>query len=979
MRQPRYVVFDRFRLDRLDERLWDGEKYARLGQKALAVLQALVTRPGQLVTKDDLLASAWPDTAVSEAVLTTAIRELRQALRDAARTPRLIETVHGRGYRFIAAVTETDIPARSAVARATSSPRPLVGREQELARLHQWNASVQHGTRRIVFVAGEAGIGKTALAGAFVSETAARGNLLVGHGQCIEHYGAGEAYLPILEALGRVGREHAGLLVDVLRQYAPTWLAHLPSLASEAEMQPATPVTPARMLRELADALEILTARDPLVLVLEDLHWSDSATLEWLAYAARRADRARLLVLGTYRPVEAVLHNTALRRLTAELRQHPQCAELVLDYLSRDAVEAYVRERCGSIPGLRELADVLHRRTGGHPLFLTTIVDELMRNGLEVSADAIAVANVTPASVRQFIEHRFEQLSRADKAILEGASVAGDPFSVAVVAAATSVPEAAIEARCAAWAREGQFLVADGNVTWPDGVLSPRYRFRHALYPEAVYAAISPERRAHLHLQIGERLEAAYGKRAAPVAAELAMHFEQGRDARRAVPYLEQAARNALQRSAYSEAHRHLERGQTLLEALPEGRQRRRRELQLLLLLGRVLAATKGWAVEEVENVFLRARDLAEDLHDTPGLLQALWGLIGATFVGAEFRKAQAIGQRVLELANKQRDPVFTILGHMEVGGTQFHLGETTADTERHFADAETLYDPRQHRAHIAYFGVDMGLFSRSWATHFRWHAGYPDRARRNSEETLALARELSHPLSLGVALAYAAMLHQFCRDVRRVNSIAEITITQCSEHGFPYYLAWAEVLRGWSHAAAGASDAGIAEIRRGIEILQAKAGARLSYYRALLAEACAWRGRNDEALEALAYGFEDIGKSEECWWEPELHRLRGELLRGADAEACFHRAIEVARRQRARSLELRAALSLGRFWREAGKNAEARRLVSDVYDWFGEGFDTRDLADASSFLTELASQRAAAVSRSSSAKAAAGVKNHRR
>jgi DNA-binding winged helix-turn-helix (wHTH) protein/predicted ATPase len=954
MREPRYFVFDSFRLDGLNERLWQSGKTVRLGHKSLAVLRSLVSRPGQLVTKEDLLASAWPDTAVSDAVLTTAMRELRKALGDPARSPRLIETVHGRGYRFVAPVVETSAAARVLESTAIQ----LVGREKQLSQLHQWNTAAHEGMRRVVFVAGEAGIGKTALVDAFLAGAATAGAILIGHGQCIEHYGAGEAYLPILEALGRLGRQSAASIADILRRHAPSWLAHLPSLSSAAEREALTPVTPARMLRELADAVEVLTERTPLILILEDLHWSDNSTLEWLAYAARRRDPARLLVLGTYRLGGALLRNAALRTLIGELRQHPQSSEMVLGCLSYDAVEAYVRQRCRGVPRLDELASVLHQRTGGHPLFLTTIVDELMRD----TADVVARANVIPASVRQFIEWRFEQLPCEDRAILEGASVAGDPFSTAGVAAATSMPDDRVEARCADWAREGQFLTPDGGMVWPDGTLSARYRFRHALYPEAVYAAISPERRARLHGQLGDRLELAFGRQAGTIAAELAMHFEQAREARRAVQYLVQAARNAVERSAYSEARRHLERGQTLLQALPEGPESLGLQLQLLLLLGRVLAATKGWAVGEVESVFLRARELCEQLQDTSQLLQVLWGLIGVTFVGAEFRKAQALGREALDLAEKRQDPVYGILGHMEVGGTAFHLGQPSADANSHFLAAEALYNPGQHRTHIACFGVDMGLFSRSWATHFLWYAGYPDQARKKAEETLSLARELSHPLTHAVTLAYLAMLLQFCRDLTRVSLVAETTIKVCAEHGFPYYLAWAEVLRGWSRAARGDTSQGLAEVSRGIDALQAKAGARLSYYRALLAEVCGWSGQPEEGLKALTQAFNDVRKTDESWWEPELHRLRGVLLaseicgRSVEAEECFQKAIEAARRQQAKSLELRAAVSLARLWRDHGRRADARRLVSEIYQWFTEGFDTADLLGAKSLIEELGS-----------------------
>jgi predicted ATPase len=422
---------------------------------------------------------------------------------------------------------------------------------------------------------------------------------------------------------------------------------------------------------------------------------------------------------------------------------------------------------------------------------------------------------------------------------------------------------------------------------------------------------------------------------------------------------LEQAARNALQRSAYSEASRQVERGRKLVEALPESRESLRQELQLLLLLGRVLAATKGWAVGEVESVFVRAREICEQLGDTPRLLQSLWGLIGVTFVGADFRKAQAIGGQVLSIAEEQRNPVYEILGHMEVGGTAFHLGESNADTMEHFREAEALYKPRQHRSHIACFGVDMGLFSKSWATHYFWLAGYPDRARGMAEDTLRLARELGHPFTHGVALAYATMLHQFCRESERVGELGDTAITLCTEHGFPYYLAWAEALRGWSKAAGGDCEQGVADLRHAIEALQAKAGARLSYYRFLLGEVLLWSGCTGGALAAIDEAFADIRKTGECWWEPELHRLRGEVLacgaigRLAEAEACFRKAIDVALGQQAKSLQLRGAVSLGRFWSRQGRRMEAQLLLAPIYDWFTEGFDTRDLREAKLLLEE--------------------------
>jgi DNA-binding winged helix-turn-helix (wHTH) protein/tetratricopeptide (TPR) repeat protein len=961
MKTARYFAFGPFYLDVFDERLWTHEASVPLGHKAFAVLAQLVSHPGQLVTKDDLLASVWPHAAVSEAVLTTAMREIRVAVGDTPRTPQFVQTVHGRGYRFIAPVVETrDGPsARTAPIGAAAG---IVGREAEWARLCEWFAAIQEGSRRIGFIAGEAGIGKTALVEAFVAGITSTNVVRIGRGQCIEQYGAGEAYLPILEALGRLGRDPDVFLAPVLQDYAPSWLAHLPSLTTD-RAEPTAPVAPERMLRELTEALEALTVADPLVLVLEDLHWCDSATLQWLGYAARRRDSARLLVLGTYRPVELLLHKTPLRDVLAELRHQAQTAEIVLDYLSRDAVQSYVRQRCGGIPALDSLVEVLYRRTGGHPLFLAGIIDELIQlRGMERAdlsdLDLQAMAHTIPVNVRQFIEHRFEQLSEEDQAILEAASVAGDPFSVAAVVAGTSLSEDRIESRCAEWTRAHRLLMADGIAAWPDGTVSARYQFRHALFHEAAYARMSPERRARFHQLIGSRLEAAYAKHASSIAAELAVHFEQGRNLWKAVSYLETAARNAVHRSAYLEAHGHLVRALRMVELLPDGRDRMHREVALFLLLAQVLETTRGWGAEDVARAYSRARELCIALRDGPRLLQATWGLIAVSIVRGELLKTQDLARDVLRLAKKRRNSLFRMAAHAELGGTALALGQTSS-ARRHFHLADALYDPRQHRSGLAAFGMDLGIFARIWATHLTWHQGYPERARNSAEQTMRVAAEIGHPFTATITLAYAAMLSQLLRDVPEVDRLTHATIAHASEHGFPYYLAWAEVLRGWSLAAQGAGESAVAQIRDGIEVLQSTARLRLPYYRALLAEACGRIGRLDEGLLVVSEAFEDIRRTEERWWEADLHRTRGELLRLAamdtEAEKCFRAAIDVAREQRAKMLELRAIVSLTRLCQGTNSRKEAHGLLAQAYGWFTEGFETHDVRDARSLIEELA------------------------
>jgi predicted ATPase len=413
----------------------------------------------------------------------------------------------------------------------------------------------------MLFVAGEAGIGKTALVEAGLAECAAHETVWVGWGQCVESYGAETGYLPLLEALGRLCRGPAGsTALEVLRQWAPSWLAQLTGVlapAEQARLQRRTQATTrARMLCELAEALEALTPVHPVVVVLEDLHWSDPSTVDVLTMVARRREAARLLVLRTYRPAELILRAHPLRQATAELRQHGQCCELLLGYLSEAAVAAHVARHFPA-PLVQAMAPVLYQRTAGQPLFMIHMAEYLAQHtGLETSpgpalaARLASVAEAIPPGVQQLIELQLGQLDDEAQRLLEMASVAGVEFASASVAAGLHTPLQLVEEGCAALAQWGAFLEAWGLAAWPDGTVSGQYRFRHALYPQVLYRRLATARRVEGHRRIGARLEAAYGLQAVQMAAELAMHFERGHDAERAMRYRQQAADTALGRYA---------------------------------------------------------------------------------------------------------------------------------------------------------------------------------------------------------------------------------------------------------------------------------------------------------------------------------------------------------------------------------------------------------------------------------------------
>src|SRR5262245_46042086 len=421
MPEQRMLIFEPFCLDVGNERLWRGPEALHLTHKAFAVLRYLAEHAGQLVTKDELLEVVWSQTHVSEAALAVCIREIRQVVGDHPRTPRCIETVHGRGCGVMAPVTvPVRLPGAHPPLVPPAPPPLLVGREMECAQMQRWWAKAVQGERQVAFVTGEAGIGKTTLVAAFIARVAGDGALGIGHGQCIEQYGAGDAYLPVREALARLGRGPAGPhLLALLRQYAPSWLVQMPTLLSAAELealqQRGRGATQARMLRELTEALEALTAERPLLLVLEDLQWSDYATLEWLACVARRREQAQLLVLGTYRPMDVLVRAHPVRTVVQELQRHGQCTELPLTSLTDAGVAAYVAVRYAGRSLPEGLARLIRRRTGGNPLFMVSVVDAIERQGLlqegaqasTVLEELEAVAVGLPESLRHLIEQQL--------------------------------------------------------------------------------------------------------------------------------------------------------------------------------------------------------------------------------------------------------------------------------------------------------------------------------------------------------------------------------------------------------------------------------------------------------------------------------------------------------------------------------------------------------------------------------------------
>ena len=524
------------------------------------------------------------------------------------------------------AVGVIDLPA--VFSAAATEPSNLVGRTAEMAELQRRFGLALSGQRQLIFVTGEPGIGKSMLASAF-TERVDRDHVKVAQGQCLDHHGAGEPYLPLIEALTRLAAASDGARIKTaLAMHAPSWLAQMPSLWSRSDrraLETRGRATRERMLRELTHAVEAISSDSPLVLTLEDVHWSDASTLDWLVHVARRHEPARLMVLATFRPADAGAIAAGLAGITSELAVHGRCHELSLSPLRLEAIEAYLAARIGDdAPDARrrEIASALLKRTGGNPLFMASIVNHLAQQNA-TTPDAIGAI---PQDVRRFIERQIDLLGEADHILLTAASVIRREFATAAVAAALETNVEQVEAACARLARLGVFIIRSGADAWPDGTSTELYAFRHDLFRELLYERLSATRRAQSHARVGARLEAAWATRPDAIAAEIAEHFERGRQLVRAIPHHQRAAIKALRRSANEEAIGHLRRALDAIGYIADDVERTRIEVELQVAMGAAFAANRGFGASEVKAAYVRAEALCDGLGDPADIFPALWG-----------------------------------------------------------------------------------------------------------------------------------------------------------------------------------------------------------------------------------------------------------------------------------------------------------------------------------------------------------------
>lgn len=971
-------TFGEFELDtQLFELRRRGEICA-LQPQVFNVLRYLLEHADHVVTKNELLENLWPGRVVSESALTSRLKTARQIIGDSGNEQRFIKTLHGRGYRFVGAfATRDERSAPGGRAGAAVEPRAEgrvatapTGRAAELAELQRELDRAERGELRTVFVSGEAGVGKTVLIEAFLDSVRASGRAESCVGQCIELGAAAEAYMPLLDALHGLCLGPAGVAARaVLREVAPSWLMQLPGLLTpedRAEIDARViGVTQERMLREFAAAARVLSAETPLVIALEDLHWGDPSTLALISWLARRKDALRVLIVATHRPAETSGRGHSLTETVYGLRLRGLARVIALSALGPSEIREYLERRCPGCEFPAEVLAMLYRRTDGNPLFLGSIVESWLDKGLLVrSGEAWTLdtqrsgaLDILPETLRALVAEQCAGRGERDRRILAAASVAGPRFSAALVEAVLGEDCEHCEQALAALGEQTGLIARDGDAHWPDATIASRFRFRHTLYRDAIYADVPAGRRARMHLQIAERLERAFGDSASEHSTELASHFAAGGNYDKAVTHRLGATQLAFSRGGYREAIEHIESALVLLETNPDLPDHESRELGFQVLLAQALIQVRGWAEPRTEATLERALVLAER-RDDPRLSSVLYVLAAVHELRGEYTESQRFLERQRSLPKPFETPLAELESHELLACSTYHQGafsEALAHAEAGIV-AGGAFDIRSK---LYVYGENPRVSCHNWAGLALWFLGFPDRSLERIREGLALARVPARKYSLSNALCQAATLHQLRREPDCVLELAEEAIAVALEEGFTYPLAIGRILKGWALAVTGRAADGIALIEQGLEGHRAT-GAHMDrpYYLSLLAEAQAAASDWTRARATIADALARIDNDRRFFYEAELLRLQAQFaLLDPDAEPdairpLLERSIEAARRQNNRIVELRAEYVLAVTDRDARERDRHVSALEELFGSFTEGHDTRDLVDVRDLLS---------------------------
>ena len=842
---------------------------------------------------------------------------------------------------------------------------PLVGRQEELGLLlRAWEASKEnHG--QVVLVQGEAGIGKSRLLQA-LRERAAKDDFTWGIIRCSPFH-TNSALHPVIEQLKGVAGwrrdDNEAIKLEKLEmalgkhsfslQEAVRLVGELLSLELPEDRHPPLELTPAAQKQLTLDTIVAWlleeAERRPVLQVWEDLHWADPSTLELLGLFIEQAPTVPVLVLNvcTFRPDFAPPWPPRSHMTPITLnRLEPLEMVAIIGHLARGK----------ALP--KELTDHIIAKTDGVPLFVEELTKNLLESNVllekvdryELTGSLSEVA--IPETLQDSLMARLDRIPTGPEVAQWGA-VLGREFAYEMLASLPAIDERDLRASLGHLVH-AELLYQRGRPP------HARYIFKHALIQDAAYQSLLRRTRKNYHREVAELLETRFSDVAAAQPEMVAHHYTEAGLIERALTYWQRAGQLAIERSSNTEGIAHFRKALELISMIESSEERKGQELAVQSSLGSALMATRGYAAPEVADAYARARDLCQELGDKTQLFPVLWGLWLYYLGKGEHRAARGLGEQLLELAHDADDPTLLLEADLALGATLFFLGEFKQALE-HLDRGIASYDPEEHRELAFRYGnLDPGATCLAYAGCSLCLLGHIDQATRRSQESLQVAEETSHRFTLSRALNWNSQLYQFCRDRETVRELAGRAFKLATESGFPLVLAQAPIMLGWAAIEMEAHEEGIDKMKEGLSAWQSTgAGMYRPYYLGLLAEAYGRCGEPQQGLSVLAESKSLVEKTDERFYEAELCRLEGTLLLQCDeghegrAERSFLAALEVARRQKAKLLELRAAVSLGRLWRDQGRSEEARELVAEVHGWFMEGIDTPDLKEARDLLRD--------------------------
>jgi DNA-binding SARP family transcriptional activator/tetratricopeptide (TPR) repeat protein len=840
-------------------------------------------------------------------------------------------------------ILRAEVQPPSSEAPERSSETALVGREPEWKRLLETWRTVVQGRASLVMVTGEAGIGKTRLIEELLSFASRKGGS-VARTAC---YGAEKpmAYAPVAEWLRSPPfRTKLGGISPAQRSQLARVLPEL--LADGHQVETPQPFIETWQRHHFFEVLAraLLSAQRPIVLFIDDLQWCDPETIEWLHYVLRSNPDACLMIAAAVRLDEVGVEHPATAVLNA-LTRHNRVSEIALEPLSAEETTSLAAQVIRREVD-REATGILYEQTRGNPLFIV----EAVRGGLlslaaEPSSAASQQVNFLPPKVQAVITARLAQLTGETRELAEVAAAIARPFTFELLAKVSQA--------------EHDVVATSVDELWRHHIIQNRsrdtYDFAHGQIRAVAYAELGPARRHLLHLRIAKELENMHSTDPGSESSVIAWHYEQAGAAEEAISHYHTAAKVVLRRYADTEAINYLSKALSLLEGVPPSRDRDRSELALLISLGSSLITTQGYASPEVGRVYTQARLLGEIIGESDAsYLRVLSGSYLFHAVRAELASAQEIATRYVSLTRRGQDSQLSAAGQFLLGGVLVNCNPRQA--REHLQAALTYCDSTPNYRPFFDFGPELRVFARAHLSLALWLLGFPDQALEENRRNIAIAEELSHPFSLALALAYAAIQHQYRREPEAAEELAEAAAAICHKNGFRYYLSWTPIIRGWAHARKGALSEGLAEMRDGFAALKAT-GAMLRgpYYLALMAETCREMGELEKGWNCVTEAFALGQRSRETWFKPELDCIRGDILldRGdkAEAEAGYREAFRLARDLGTPFFELRAGMRLVRLAGGGAQRAKAVAQLAETYRKFDEGFDTPDLVEARELL----------------------------